>query len=189
MPPISGYLSTLPTDVLLGSLVVYIDGTAAYGATSGDPTVQIKPTYENLPFDGKLLPMVGLDRKIDGVPIISGSFIEMNVALGLSHEPGGTTSTTSSVTRITPAGYGDFLAAGAYATNVRAVFRRGGGGLVAIRMPFALVIPDTFSGASAGNGSLSLTIEGRQDSAAAIGTPLYQIEFAASLSAMTALDP
>jgi hypothetical protein len=35
MPPLSGYVTTLPTNVILGSCVLYIDGSDALGRLAG----------------------------------------------------------------------------------------------------------------------------------------------------------
>lgn len=186
----SGFSASLPTDVILGSMVICIDGTAVYGATSGEPTVNLPRTFDNLAFDGKLLPIIGLDRKIDGVPSIEGSFIELNTTKGLDLEPGGTTATSGGITTITPGNYGDFLATDQYKQNVRAVCRRGGGGVVAIEFDYALFIVDTMQGASADKGMVKIRIEARQDSAAAsLGVPLHKIKFAADLATIVAADP
>jgi hypothetical protein len=189
MPILSGYSSTLPTDALLGSMVIYIDGNAAFGASANEPSVSLPRTYENLPFDGKLLPKVGLDRKVDGVPVISGTFIELNATKALALEPDGATATSGGIDTITPGDYGEFLTSGDYVQNVRAVMRRGGGGIVAVEFDWALIILDTIQGASAGNGTVQLTIEARQAAAAALGAPLHTIKFAADLATIVTADP
>jgi hypothetical protein len=190
MPILSGYSATLPTDVLLGSMVIYIDGNAAYKASQNEPSVNLPRTFENLPFDGKLVPKVGLDRKVDGVPSISGTFIEINATNALDLEPGGSTATSGGIDTITPGNYGEFLASDQYKQNVRAVMRRGGGGIVAIEFDWALVIADTIQGASAGNGTVQLTIEARQAAASSsLGSPLHTIKFAADLATIVTADP
>lgn len=186
----SGISASLPTDVILGSMVVCIDGTPVYGATSGEPTVNLPRTFENLAFDGKILPRVGLDRKVDGVPSIEGTFIEINPTKALDIEPGGSTASSGGIDTITPGKYADFLAADQYKQNVRAVMRRGGGGVVAIEFDYALMIVDSMQGASAEKGMIKLRFEARQGAEVTdLGTPLHRIKFAASLQTIVDADP
>lgn len=192
MTILSGYASTLPTNVLLGSIVIYIDGNTAYGASQGEFTVALPREYQNLEFDGKLIPIVGLDRRISGVPVIEGTFIEMTAAKALDLEPGGSTASSGGITTITPGLYGEFLAANQYKENVRAVIRLGGSaaGILAIEMNYALLIVDSIAGASAGNGSVKLKLEARQDAAAAsLGVAPYTIKMADALSTIVTADP
>jgi hypothetical protein len=192
MTILSGYTTSLPTNVLLGSMVIYIDGIAAYGATQGDPSVSLPREFDNLAFDGKLLPIVGLDRKVDGVPTIEGTFIELTTTKALDLEPGGSSATASTVTTITPGLYGEFLVAANYKENVRAVCRLGGpaAGIVAIEFDWALVLVETLQGSSAGNGAIKLTIQARQAAAAAsLGVPLHTIKMADTLQSIVTPDP
>jgi hypothetical protein len=190
-PILSGFNSAaLLADALLGSMVIAIDGTVAYGATSGEPTVNLPRTFENLAFDGKLVPIAGLDRKMDGVPSIEGTFIELNPTKGLDLEPGGTTASAGGITTITPGNYGDFLLLSECKQNVRAICRRAGGGIVAIEFDYALLIVDTIVGASADKGMVKIRLEARQNPAAAsLGAPLHTIKFAADLATIVAADP
>lgn len=193
MPPLSGYLSDLPVNVMLGSWVVAIDSATAFGASQGECTVTIPREYENLDFDGKLnLPIVGLDRRIGGAPTIEGTFIEVTAAKGLQFEPGGTSATASSITTITPGTYGDFLAADQYLENVRAFTRLGGAaaGILCVEFNYALLTVDSFTGSGKGNGSYKMKFEARQASnAASLGVAPYSIKFAASIAAIQTADP
>lgn len=191
MTILSGLLTALPTDVLLGSMVIYIDGTAAYGATQGEPVVNLPHEYDNLSFDGKIgIPIVGLDRRMGGTPSIEGTFIELNATKALDLEPGGTSGSSGGVQTITPKLLGEFLGSSDYKQNVRAVCRRGGGGIVAVEFDWALLIIDTITGASAGNGSVKLRFEARQVSdAASLGVAPYSIKLAVDLQTIVTPDP
>ena len=191
MTILSGYTASLPINVLLGSMVIYIDGAVAYGATQGDPSVNLPQEYENLAFDGKMSPMVGLDRPLAGLPSIEGTFIEMTAAKALDLVPGGTTASSGGITTITPPDRGGFLVAADYKQNVRAVCRLGGAsaGIVAIEFDWALLIVESLAGQSAGNGMVKLRFEARLDAAAAVGAPLFKIKMAADLATIVAADP
>lgn len=187
---LSGYSASVLTDAILGSMVIFIDGNAAYGATSGEPVVNLPRTFENLAIDGKILPIAGLDRKVDGVPSIEGSFMELNPTKGLDLEPGGTSATSGGITTITPGNVGDFLGIGEYKQNVRAICRRAGGGVVSFEFDYALMIVDSAVGAGADKGMVKVRFEARQDPAAAsLGVPLHKIKFAADLATIVAADP
>lgn len=190
MPALSGYSSALPTDVLLGSGVLYIDGTTAYGATQGEPTVSIPHEYESLPYDGSLgIPMVGLIRRVWRDVFIEGTFVELNATKALELEPGGATATASSVTTITPGDYGEFLASGAFKENVRLVFRRGGGGIVLVEFNWGLLKVDSIAGASTGNGTVKLRFDAVQAAGSAPGAPPYTIKLAADIATVVTPDP
>lgn len=184
--PISGYSAQLPTDVILGSLIVLVNATTAYGATTGEVTVNLPHEYVNLDFDGKInIPIVGLDRRMGGVPSIEATMIEINATKALALEPGGTTATAGAVTTITPKRYGDLLSSGDYLTNVRAGFRRGGGGVCVVEFDYALLIVESITGASADKGAIRMRFEARQDPTAALtdlGTPPYTIKLASAFT-------
>jgi hypothetical protein len=186
MPPISGYSAQLPTDVILGSLIILVNATTAYGATSGEVTVNLPHEYVNLDFDGKIgIPIVGLDRRMGGVPSIEATMIEINATKALALEPGGTTATAGAVTTITPKRYGDLLQTSDYLTNVRAGFRRGGGGVCVVEFDYALLIVDSIMGASADKGAIKIRLEARQDPTAALtdlGSPPYTIKLASAFT-------
>lgn len=187
---LTGFSATLPTDTLLGTMVLLFDSAIAYGATSGEPTVNLPKTFENLAFDGKILPRVGLDRKIDGVPSIDGVFFEMNTTKAGDLEPNSSTVSSGGIDTITPGNYGDFLPQAAYKENVRAICRRGGGGIVAIEFDWALVYAESMQGASTEKAQIKMHIEARQgQSVTDLGAPLHRIKLAASIDVIVAADP
>src|SRR4051812_36964840 len=102
MTQVTGYANSLPTNYLVGPAVLYIDSATPYGVSVGGITINLPHEYENVAFDGKLVPIVGLDRRIGGVPSFEATFCEMTSAKALDLEPGGTTATASSVETITP---------------------------------------------------------------------------------------
>lgn len=197
MPPLVVPTDTLPTDTLLGTMVLSIDAATAYGVTNGEPAVNLPRNYENLDFDGKIYPIVGLDRPMPtAAPFIEGTFIEINATKAADLEPGGTSVTdgVTNITTITPPVAGDFLvgtpgAGYAYKENVRAYCRRASGGIVLVEFDFALMWCDTFTTAS-GKGQVKIRIEARQDKAAAnLGVAPYTIKLAPDLATVHTADP
>jgi hypothetical protein len=194
MPPLSGYVTTLPTNVILGSCVLYIDGNTPWGVSQGEPTINLPHEYENLDFDGKLgLPIVGLDRRKAGqIPFFEGTFIEMTAARALELEPGGTSAVAASVTTVTPKKYGEFLVAADYKENVRLVFRMAGAsaGICLVEFDWGLLLLESIVGASAGNGSYKVRFEARQPANVSdLGTAPYTIKLAADLATVVTPDP
>jgi hypothetical protein len=193
MTIISGYASTLPTNVLLGPAVLYIDGTTAWGASQGGITMNLPHEYENLPFDGKMIPIVGLDRRMGGIPSFEGTFVEMTAARALELEPGGTTATASTVTTITPKLYGEFLAAADYKENVRVVWRMGGTSsqLCVVEFDWGLLqVSEIASDGTNGNGTYKVKFEARQAAAAAsLGVAPYTIKIADTIANIVTPDP
>ena len=181
MPPLSGYGSTLPTDVLLDAAVLYVNGSTPYSALK-NLSVNLGQTWKNLAdeIDGAKFPIEGLDVRTGGVQYIEGELQEVNATLLADFEPGGTigtsTTTAGTTTTLTPKTAGDLLATGAYKTNVRIVLRRGGGAFCWVVFPIALMRVESMQGANNGVGSFKVRIEARQDPAAAsTGVAPYQI--------------
>jgi hypothetical protein len=129
---LTGYLSTLPTDILHDTGILQI-GATAIGVTRGAPKFDTGWSVENLPFDGKHAPIRGLDRKFYGEPVISATIIEFGPAAsgnqiakleaGSSAADSGVTPNTK--TTITPKAGGQLYVAGDYITNLRLIFERG----------------------------------------------------------------
>lgn len=190
MTAISGYGAALPTDVVLGSLVLFIDSATAYGVTQGEPTVNIPREFQQLPYDGSLgIPMVGLDRKMWSDVFIEGKFIELNASKLLDLEPGGSSGSGGGITTVTPGTYGEFLVAGDYKQNVRAMFRRGGGGIALVEFDYGILKANSIGGSSAGNGTIDIRFDARQAPGSAPGVPPYSLKLAADLATIFAADP
>jgi hypothetical protein len=185
MPQLSGYTTNLPTNVMLGPAVVFLNAATPWAASQGGITTNIPHEYDNMEFDGKLVPIAGLDRRMGGTPFIEGTFVEMTAARGLELEPGGTSASAGGITTVTPKALGEFLATNDYKTNVRVAIRMGGAsaGLFVVEFPFALLLADTFSHDGNNAGSFRLRIEARQSASAAnLGVAPYTIKFAADMA-------
>jgi hypothetical protein len=188
----SGYASTLPTNVLLGPAVLYIDSATPWGVSQGGINISLPHEYENQAFDGKMIPIVGLDKRVGGIPAFEGTFIEMTAARALELEPGGTTATVSTITTITPKLYGEFLASSAYKENVRVAMRMGGSsaGLVVVEFDWGLLqVSEIASDGTNGNGTYKVRFEARQAAdAASLGVAPYTIKIVDTISALVSAD-
>lgn len=184
MPPLTGYSSTLPTDVILDAGVLFLNGSTAYGALK-NVTVNLGQQWRNLAddIDGTYYPIATLDVRTGGVPFIEGELQQLGDTQILDLEPGGTSVTVAPTTTVTPQGAGDLLAVGDYKTNVRVAFRRGGGGYTWVKFPLALVRGESIQGGAKGAaGSAKIRIEARQAANATdTGVAPYVIENSTTL--------
>ena len=193
--PLSGYTSTLPTDVLLDSGVLYI-GATVWGAFSGGIKFDPGVSYRNVDFDGKRSPVKGLDRVTMRMPKISGTIIQLTptagapVAGGVAQiEPGAVTQAAGAWTGYTsyePKDAGQLLAAGDYLTDVRAIWQRGGatnttGSVVQVRFPVALVTKYDIAGQDGAEAAIAIEIEARLDPTLSgftgMGSAPFRIEY------------
>lgn len=191
---LTGYTANLPSDVLLDTGVLYV-GSTVVGATRGAPQFNPNREVENVEFDGKHAPLKGLDRPFHGEPEISGTLIEFGDAATGNQigklEPGASSATAGgagvSVTTITPAPGGAFMASGSYLTDVRLVFERGIGTgtkkYAVIYFPCGFVKQwGPLQGAAKGEATVPFTIVGRKDPAAgSLADAAYKIELREAL--------
>ena len=181
MPPLTGFLATLPADVLLDSGVLFINSDIPFGVSKGGLAFDPAITYENIDFDDKRYPIQGLDRREGGAPKISGTIIELSNARLLQLEAGATQTGTAADTTTTPQIAGDLLALGAYLTEVRVAYRRGNGKFAIVRFPFAIVTKYSSKGNAKGQVEISIEIEARNDTDT--GAAPYEIHLADSTGA------
>src|SRR5689334_7810055 len=102
MPPLSGFLATLPADVLLDSGVLFINSDTPFGVSRGGLAFDPAITYENIDFDDKRYAIQGLDRREGGTPKISGTILELSSLRLLQLEPGSTQSGAAADLTTTP---------------------------------------------------------------------------------------
>lgn len=129
---LTGYQTTLPSDVLLDTGVLKI-GAALIGVTRGAPKFDPAFTVENLGFDGKHAPILGLDRKFHGESLITATILEFGPAASGNQiarlEPGSVAvdsgTTPNTITTITPQAGGSLYVAGNYVSDLRLIFERG----------------------------------------------------------------
>lgn len=183
--PNSGFSATLPADVLLDTGVLYINGNTPFGVTVGGLSFDPGLTRENIEFDGKFVDIATLDRTISVKAKLSGKIIEASAVKLEQLEPGSTNATAGSpaVTTITPRGAGELYASGEYVTNVRAAYRRGGGGFAIVKFPLALITTWKIGGGANKKAEIDIEIEARQDPTAAnTGVLPYVIELATAIT-------
>lgn len=184
--PLTGYTSTLPTDVVLDSGVLYV-GATVFGAFNGglkfDPGVE----YVSTTFDGRRSPIKQLDRKGNMMPKLSGTVIQLSTTNVGQIEPGATVSASGAWTGSTsylPKRAGTYLASGDYLTDVRAIWLRGGGNYVQVRFPSALCTKYDITSQDGAEIAIAIEIEARLDmsvSGANVGDAPYRIEYIASV--------
>lgn len=191
--PITGFLTTLPSDVLLlpGQLRA---GSTVIGVTRGGGNFDPAFEYENLDWDGKQAPLKGHDRKYHGPARITATLIEFGDSTTGNQipklEPGSVNASAGSpnVTTITPSAGGSFLASGDYITDLRWIFDRGVGAgterYCVVYFSCALV---TKYGIGAEGGSrkeagIPIEIEARKDPASgSVADAPYKIELREAL--------
>jgi hypothetical protein len=185
--PLTGFTSTLPTDVLLDSGVLYV-GSTVFGATKGGLTFDPGVEYRNIEFDGKRSAIKLLDRKMMMTPKISGTVLELAAGNVAKLEPGATVATTGAWTGSTsyaPKRAAGLLVAGDYVDNVRAIWLRGNGAFVQVRFPSALIMKYDIQSQDAEEVSIAIEIEARLDTAVSgfgnVGDVPFRIEYLASV--------
>lgn len=182
MPPLNAITATLPTDILLDTGIVYLDGASTPWGVMRNVTPNLPSDWKNAAddVDGAIYPIVGLDRRTGGVATIEGELVELDAAKLGALEPGSASATVTTTTTVTPAGAGDFLASGAYHA-ARVAFRRGDGKFVIVKFAHALITMSGMTGQKNGTASAKIKIEARQDAAAAnTGVAPYVLIFAST---------
>lgn len=193
--PLTGYTSSLPSDVLLDSGVLYVGLTPStvFGAFAGGLKFDPGVTYRNADFDGKRSPVKLLDRVTMRMPKISGTCIQLSTTNVGQIEPGAATSVTGAWTASTsyaPKAAGTLLVAGDYLSDVRLVFQRGGttaatGSYVQVRFPSALCTKYDITGSDGAEVAIALEIEARLDPTLSgfsnIGSAPFRIEYLATV--------
>lgn len=190
--PLTGYTSSLPSDILLDSGVLYVS-TTVFGAFQGGLKFDPGITYLNAEFDGKRSPVKGLDRVSMRMPKISGTVIQLSTANVAQVEPGVTTATTGAWTASTsyaPKVAGPQLVAGDYLSDVRCIWQRGGtttttGSYVQVRFPSALCTKYDITGQDGSEVAIAIEIEARLDPTLSgftnIGSAPFRIEYLTAL--------
>ena len=190
--PLTGYTSSLPSDILLDSGVLYV-GATVFGAFAGGLKFDPGVTYRAADFDGKRSPVKLLDRVTMRMPKISGTCIQLATANVAQIEPGAATNATGSWTGSTsyaPKSAGQLLVAGDYLSEVRLIYQRGGatssaGSYVQVRFPSGLCTKYDVTGQDGAEVAIALEIEARLDPTVSgfsnIGSAPFRIEYLTSI--------
>jgi hypothetical protein len=186
--PLTGYTTSLPSDILLDSGVLYV-GANVFGAFQGGLKFDPGVTYRSAEFDGKRSPVKGLDRVSMRMPKISGTVIQLSTTNVTQVEPGATTATTGAWTGSTsyaPKAAGALLATGDYLSEVRCIWQRGGttasaGSYVQVRFPSGLCTKYDITGQDGAEVAIALEIEARLDPTVSgfsnIGSAPFRLEY------------
>ena len=164
LTPVTGPLLTA---VLLDPALLYVGGTLL-GAIRGGLTFAPNPKYEAFDFDGSAMAVAGNDQLVDLDPTISGAIITVTEDQLAVLEPGSSTTTTGTLTTLTPRAAHVTIASGSLVTNVRAVWRRVTGGFFQVRFPLALCTQYRITGKDKNEPVLEVEFHAR----AAAGTPM-----------------
>jgi hypothetical protein len=175
------YDTDLVADVVLDAGVLTVED-GLLGVSRGGIRVVITEEWQNLAFDGKRAPVVGLDRCLASVATISLRMIQVSVAmLEIILEHGGiagmaslTEAEMAALTEAELATYSAFatgvpmkssqlMEVGQYAKDLTVTYARGDGGSVAVPFPFAKVTDKKFAGGDKDAAEWDLTFEARQD--------------------------
>lgn len=196
--PLTGYTSSLPSDVLLDSGVLYVGLTPStvFGAFAGGLKFDPGVTYRNVDFDGKRSPVKLLDRVTMRMPKISGTCIQLSTTNVAQIEPGAATQVGAvngawtASTSYAPKNAGTLLVAGDYLSEVRLVYQRGGttasaGSYVQVRFPSALCTKYDITGSDGAEVAIAIEIEARLDPTLSgfsnIGSAPFRIEYLATV--------
>ena len=186
--PLTGYTSSLPSDILLDSGVLYV-GATVFGAFAGGLKFDPGVTYRNADFDGKRSPVEGLDRVTMRMPKISGTVIQLSTTNVAQIEPAAATTATGAWTGSTsyePKSAGQLLVSGDYLSDVRCIWQRGGatssaGSYVQVRFPSGLCTKYDITGQDGAEVAIAIEIEARLDPTlsgfSAIGSAPFRIEY------------
>lgn len=177
----SGYLTSLPSDVVLDAGVLSIDGST-FGVSRGGIVHTSNEEWQNIQFDGWRSPVAGLDRKIKDEQTIAATFIEVSkakMAVYLNH--GGIAGMASlSVAdaadldvgpAATYSAFGDGIpmkasqlcTQGQYAKNVRVTYKQGDGTTAYINFALAYVAEWRMVGGTADAAEISAVFKARND--------------------------
>lgn len=188
--PLTGYTSSLPSDILLDSGVLYV-GATVFGAFAGGIKFDPGVTYRNADFDGKRSPVRLLDRVTMRMPKISGTVIQLSTTNVAQIEPGATVAGTGAWTGTAASSYapkaaGQLLVSGDYLSDVRAIWQRGGatasaGSYVQVRFPSALCTKYDVTGQDGAEVAIAIEIEARLDPTlsgfTSVGAAPFRIEY------------
>jgi hypothetical protein len=187
--PLTGFTTSLPSDVLLDSGVLYL-GATVFGAFKGGLKFDPGITYRNVDFDGKRTMMKGLDIKTQTAPKISGTVITLTTAQVVQIDAGADVNATGgwvgATSSYAPQKAGSLLVAGDYVTSARCIWLRGDNSYVSVRFPSGLITKYDIASQDGAEVSINIEIEARLDTSWAgytgVGDVPYRIEY---LSALT----
>jgi hypothetical protein len=173
---VNGYTLDTPTQILIGSGVVYRAGVP-WSTSRGGLRVELIRELREVEFDGRRAPVAGLDRVVTYGIRVTATFLELNVLQSQRYEQGIVASVSLGNSTLTPRDANQFFPAGAYITDTLVAFQRSDGTLVGFRIPKAFV-GYTLAGEDKSEAGIDTTFEARADlSVLGIADAPYTIEF------------
>lgn len=185
----TGFLATLPQDVLLSAGVLFYTRnalTTRIGVTEGAPDFDPGIEHGEIMFDNHPSSRLkGLARRVGFTPVVKGTIKEFGpLASGgqlANIEPGVSEATASGTTTETVKAAGALFAAGEYVVDFRWIFERGSGGFAAIRFPLAICRKWTMKGVDKKEAQIAFEFEAIGDPANSVTGAPYTIELLTSL--------
>jgi hypothetical protein len=153
----------LPSEVALDEGILYVNSDTPFAVLKAPLGVDLGEEWQNIGFAGKRAPVMGLDRKTyQDAKITGATLIQINETHTPIIFPGSSqTGGTSPVVTLQP--MSELLATGDYATNVRAIFKRGDGKFIIYEFAYALIRATGFEGADKDAAGIPVMIEARQN--------------------------
>lgn len=177
----SGYLTTLPTNVVLDEGVVYVNSTTAFGATDGPVNYDEGAGWQNIDFAGKRSDISGLDRVIMRMPKMEFDMIAINSTTSATLITGSSQTGTPLV--VTPVAASGLVAANG--TNVKVYFKQGGGTYFGVVFAKALIKMTSVTGRDKNSALLHVVIEGRLDLSASTDTDVSPVKYEIAAASIT----
>lgn len=177
----SGFLTTLPSKVVLDEGVLYHNSTTAFGVTAGPWSYDPGEGWQNIDFAGKRSDVAGLDRVVTRMPKLTGQMIAINSTTSATLFTGSTQTGTPLV--VTPVAASGLVSANG--TNVKVYFKQGDGTFFGIVFAKALIKITSISGQDKDKALLDVTIEARQDLSASTDTDVSPVKYEISAASIT----
>jgi hypothetical protein len=185
---LSSYTTTLPSDVMLDTGILYI-GNSIFAAQDGGIKFDPGKTFRQIAFDGQRSRIRGLDRTVMFAPKITGNVLELSPTTIPSLEPGAQSvslpgSPTGFTTGYEPKSAGTLFLENDYISTPRCIWQRGDGTYVQVRFyDGALVTKWDLAGTDKQEVKIAIELEAVLDmtvSGRKVSDPPFVIEFFAT---------
>lgn len=171
-------------DIIIDSAVAWQLGNPM-SITRGSLTFEPNEEWENYPFPGKTMAVVGLDECVRSRPVIKGSMMLTGEDQFSMYRPGGSWADGASaggvsagdvydIRTFTPGAFRSALGVGAYLENFIVIWKRLRGDYVAVEFPVALCTHFGIGSQDGDEGLVPVEFEARQENA---GTPNASVPY------------
>lgn len=171
-------------DIIIDSAVAWQMGNPT-SITRGSLTFEPNEEWENYPFPGKTMAVVGLDEVVRSRPVIKGSMMLTGEDQFSMYRPGGSWADGASaggvsagdvydIRTFTPGAFRSTLGAGSYLENFIVIWKRLRGDYVAVEFPVALCTHYGIGSQDGDEGLVPVEFEARQENA---GTPTASVPY------------